>query len=116
MLGALERGEADLEGSACRVRDARVVVALVGADRVLRVRRRLVDRDDDGAGGRIGLLAVVDRAGLEVHGAILGPEARVEDCSVEDDRKERRLAFADRKRKVLARDPLGNPVGVALEP
>ena len=50
-----------------RVRDARVVVALVLADRVLDVRRRLVDRRDDRAGRRIRLLAVVDGARLEVH-------------------------------------------------
>ena len=50
-----------------RVGDARVVVALVLADRVLDVRRRLVDRRDDRAGRGIRLLADVDRAGLEVH-------------------------------------------------
>ena len=59
-----ERG---LKRGAGRVGDARVVVALVDADRLLDVRRRLVDRRDDRAGGRVGLLPLVDRAGLEVH-------------------------------------------------
>ena len=68
MLGVLERGEVQLQRRPRRVRDARVVVALVLADRVLHEGRRLVDRHDDGAGGRIRLLTVVDRARLEVHG------------------------------------------------
>ena len=45
----LERGEALLERGPGRVRRARVVVALVDADRLLRVRRRLVDRRRHGA-------------------------------------------------------------------
>ena len=46
-----------LERRARRVRDARVVVALVLADRLLHVGRGLVDRRDDRAGRRVGLLA-----------------------------------------------------------
>ena len=72
MLGRLERGERGLERLPRRVRDARVVVALVLADRVLDVRRRLVDRRDDRAGRGIRLLADVDCARLEVH----APESR----------------------------------------
>ena len=67
VLRALERREALLQRRAGRVRDARVVVALVPADRFLDVRRRLVDRRRHGAGGRIRLLPVVNRARLEVH-------------------------------------------------
>ena len=67
VVGVLERGERLLERGAGRVRDARVVVALVLADGVLDVGRRLVDRRDDRAGRRIRLLPLVDRAGLEVH-------------------------------------------------
>ncbi len=67
VLGGLERGERGLERAPGRVRDARVVVALVLADRVLDVRRRLVDRRDDRAGRGIRLLADVDCARLEVH-------------------------------------------------
>ena len=67
VLGRLERGERGLERLPRRVGDARVVEALVLADRVLDVRRRLVDRRDDRAGRGIGLLAVVDCARLEVH-------------------------------------------------
>ena len=67
MLGVLERRERALERRAGRVRDARVVVALVLADGVLHERRRLVDRRRDRARGRVGLLAVVDASRLEVH-------------------------------------------------
>ncbi len=67
VLRVLERGERHLQRRAGRVRDARVVVALVDADRFLHERRGLVDRRDDRAGRRVGLLAVVDRSGLEVH-------------------------------------------------
>ncbi len=63
----LEARERRLERRPRRVRDARVVVALVHADGFLHVRRRLVDRRDDRAGRRIGLLPDVDRARLEVH-------------------------------------------------
>ena len=66
--GVLERCEALLERRSRRVRAARVVVALVDADGLLRERRRLVDRRRDRARRRVRLLAGVDRAGVEVHG------------------------------------------------
>ena len=44
VLRVLERGERTLQRRAGRVRDARVVVALVDADRLLHERRGLVDR------------------------------------------------------------------------
>ena len=65
--GVLERGDALLERLAGRVRGARVVVALVDADRLLGVRRGLVDRDGDRAGLGVGVLSRVDGACLEVH-------------------------------------------------
>ena len=71
VLCALERGEAELQRRARRVGDARVVVALVLADRLLDVRGGLVDRDRHGAGRRIRLLSLVDRARLEVHASIV---------------------------------------------
>src|SRR5439155_1615520 len=49
----------------CRVRSARILEALVRADRVLRKGGRQRDRRDDRAGRRVGFLAGVDRAGLE---------------------------------------------------
>ena len=76
VLGALERREAELQRSPRRVGDARVVVALVLADRVLDERRRLVDRHRDRARGGIRVLSLVDRAGLEVHDSILVTAAR----------------------------------------
>ena len=74
--GAFEARERGLERRAGRVRDARVVVALVDADRLLHVRRRLVDRRDRGARRGIGLLALVDGAGLELHAAMLAMSFR----------------------------------------
>ncbi len=71
VVGALQRGEAGLERRPRRVAGARVVVALVLADRVLGERRRLVDRRDHRPGRRVGLLPVVDRARLEVHASSL---------------------------------------------
>ncbi len=65
--GVLERGEALLERGARGVRRARVVEALVDADLLLHVRRGLVDRDDDRARRRVGLLTHVDGTRLEVH-------------------------------------------------
>ncbi len=62
----LEARERDLERAARGVRDARVVVALVLADRLLHVGGGLVDRRDDRAGRRVGLLPDVNRARLEV--------------------------------------------------
>ena len=67
VLGRLERREAQLQRGARRVRDARVVVALVLADGLLDVGRRLVDRHRDRAGRGIRFLALVDGAGLEIH-------------------------------------------------
>ena len=63
----LERREALLQRRARRVGDARVVVALVDAHRLLHVRGGLVDRRRHRARRRVRLLALVDRAGLEVH-------------------------------------------------
>ena len=65
--GALERGEALLERRPRGVGDPRVVVALVHADRVLHVRRGLVDRGRERPRRGIRLLPDVDRAGLELH-------------------------------------------------
>ena len=67
MGGALERGEALLERRPGRVRDARVVVALVDAYGVLHVGRRLVDRRRERTRRWVRLLPLVDRASLEVH-------------------------------------------------
>ena len=67
--GALERGEA-LPRAPSRVGFcvARVVVALVLAERLLGVGGGLVDRHADRAGRRVRLLPGVDGAGLEVQG------------------------------------------------
>ena len=51
--------------SARRVLRARVLVALVAAELFLHVGRGLEDRRDDGAGGRIRLLARMDTHGRE---------------------------------------------------
>ncbi len=67
VLRLLEARQRLLQRAAGRVRDARVVVALVHADRVLHERRRLVDRRRDRAGRRIRLLADMNRARLELH-------------------------------------------------
>src|SRR3972149_5474841 len=56
---ALERGEAGLERGAGGVAGPRVLVALVLADRFLRERRGLVDRDRAGPRGRVGVLSRV---------------------------------------------------------
>ena len=65
-LAALDRGDVGLERRARRVLRARVLVSLVPAELLLHVGRGLEDRRDDGAGGRIGLLAGVDADGGEV--------------------------------------------------
>ena len=70
-LRPLERGEAGLERRPRRVRDPRVVVALVDADRLMDVRGRLVDRQRERARRRIRLLALVDRSRLELHYALM---------------------------------------------
>ena len=66
---------ATLASSAARVGllRARVLVALVAAEPLLHVRRRLVDGRDDGAGRRVGLLAGVDalRAEAGVSGSFM---------------------------------------------
>ena len=67
-LGRLERGEALLERRPRRVPDPGVVVALVNSDRLLCKGGGLVDGRRHGAGGRVGLLAGMDRPRLEVHG------------------------------------------------
>ena len=74
VLRVLEARERDLERRAGRIGDARVVVALVHADRLLHVRGGLVDGRDDGAGRRVGLLPGMDRARLEVHRVSLPPD------------------------------------------
>ena len=67
VLCRLERGETELQRGACGIGDACVVVALVLADRLLFVRRRLVDRNRHRTRRGIRLLAFVDRARLKVH-------------------------------------------------
>ncbi len=67
LRAALERGEHLLQRLARRVAGARVVPGLRLADRGLRVRRGLVDRHVDRAVLGLGVLADVDRPGLEPH-------------------------------------------------
>src|SRR4029079_19086012 len=62
---ALDRRNVGLERGARRVLRARVLVALVPPQLVLHVRRRLVDRRDDGAGARIWDLTSVNTDGGE---------------------------------------------------
>jgi hypothetical protein len=66
-LRTLERREHRLQRGPGWIPAARVVVALVDADRLLDVRRRLIDRRRERASRRIWLLPLVDCAGLEVH-------------------------------------------------
>ena len=62
----LQRGQARLQRGPRRVGGARVLVAAAGAaDAVLLVGRGLVDRRDDRAGERVGVLAGVDGLGFE---------------------------------------------------
>jgi hypothetical protein len=68
VVGAFERRDRFLQCGPRRIRNARIVVALVLPDRLLDIRRRLVDRGRDRTGGGIRLLSVVDCAGLELHG------------------------------------------------
>ena len=65
VLAAFERSEVALEREARRVMRARVLVALILAERLLGVCRGLVDRHHHRAGGGIGILPGVDRAGSE---------------------------------------------------
>ena len=71
----LQGGDAVLEGGPGRVAAAAVLVAPVLTDRGLGEGGGLVDRRDDRAGGRIGVLAGVDGPGLEAprlaHGATM---------------------------------------------
>ena len=66
-LATLQGGERRLERPRRGVAPTRVVEHLGFADRGLRVRRRLVDRDIDRAVGHVGVLAGVDRCRLEPH-------------------------------------------------
>src|SRR5206468_3182178 len=68
-----ERGQVPLQGEARGVVRAGVLVALVMAERLLRIGRGLIDRHDDRAGGGVGLLPGVDGAGAE---AGLGTQRR----------------------------------------
>ena len=60
-LPAFQTRHAALQRLAVRVVGARVVVALVLAQRLVHVGRGLIDRRDDGAGGRVRLLPDVNR-------------------------------------------------------
>ena len=72
-LAPFERGDVGFDRGARRVLRAGVFVALVLAQGFLHVGGGLIDRGDDGAGRRVGLLAGVDadgvepRAGIEFH-------------------------------------------------
>ena len=66
-LPLLQRGEVRLQRRARRVLRARVLVALVPPELGLHVGRGLVDRDRDGAGVRLRLLAGVDAIGGKTH-------------------------------------------------
>ena len=63
VLRLLERRHARLERGAGRVARSRVLVAAVDADGLLGERRRQRQRDDHRPGGRVGVLAGVDRRG-----------------------------------------------------
>src|SRR5207253_4425889 len=64
---SLERGDGLLERLSRRIPGAAVVEALRLSDLRLCVRGRLEDRNVDRSVRRFGLLALVDRAGLEPH-------------------------------------------------
>jgi hypothetical protein len=76
VLGALEACERLLERDARRVRGARVVVALVDADRLLDVGGGLVDRRDDRAGCRVRILPGMDCTGFKLHRPSLAASER----------------------------------------
>ena len=67
MGGAFKRGDAGLEGVARGIARSRVFVPPVDAHVRLGVGARLEDGDDDGTGRLLGILAGVDRLGLEIH-------------------------------------------------
>jgi len=74
-----ERRDVLLEGGTRAVLHPRVLVALVDPELVVDVGRGGVDRDGDGAGRRVGLLAGVDGAGgkaevprVPFHGCAIG--------------------------------------------
>ena len=67
-LAVLDGGDIGLERGPRRVLRARVLVALVLAQRLLDVGGRLIDRGDDGAGRRVGFLAGVDADRAESRG------------------------------------------------
>ena len=64
-LARLDGGEVSLERHPRRVLRPGVFIALVAAERLLDVRRGLIDRRDDGARRRVGLLAGVEADGTE---------------------------------------------------
>ena len=66
VLAVLQRRQAALQRIARRIPRARVLEALVLARTRLRVRRSQVHRRHHGAGGRVGVLARMDRERLEV--------------------------------------------------
>jgi hypothetical protein len=76
VAAALERGYVPLERLARGVLAARVLVALVLAERVLHVGRREVHGRHDRAGERLGALARVDGAGAEARREIVVEDAR----------------------------------------
>ena len=108
----LQRGDVGLERGARRVLRARVFVALVLAERVLDVGRGLVDRRDDGAGRRVGLLAGVDaergeaRGGVEFHVVTISLSLFVTDPSGE-------VVFVPRAAGFRRRAPRRSPPGSA---
>ena len=65
---ALDRREVGLERHARRVLRAAVLEPLVLAESLLHVGRGLIDRRDDGAGRRIGLLAGMNADSAEARG------------------------------------------------
>ena len=75
-LAPFQCRQARFQGGPRRIAAAGVLVALVLARGFLRERRRGVDRHDGRAGGRVGVLAGVDRAGREsVSGLVGGHQA-----------------------------------------
>jgi hypothetical protein len=67
---AFERREVLFEGEARRVLGPRILEALVPSEALLRVGRGLVDRDGDGAGRRVGLIARVNCCCRKSHNVV----------------------------------------------